>query len=159
MNLREQLARAIRDAKAVNSMDNYAAADAVLAVLAKQKPVAWLYEAEYSSGGYSDNYFEWRITRNKPDLYGARRIKPLYKAPPPPRPQNTPEKLCYDSRWEVSIDYVDGWNAAVDMMRGNSPSWHCPDCCIAFPFGAPKACPHDDARCNKTLPGAKGEDK
>ena len=62
-----------------------------------------------------------------------------------------PEKLCYDSRWEIPIDYVDGWNAAVDMMRGKSPSWHCPDCCIAFPFGAPKACPHDDARCNKLL--------
>lgn len=36
MDLREQLARAIRDAKVVNSMDNYAIADAVLAVLEKR---------------------------------------------------------------------------------------------------------------------------
>ncbi len=125
---------------------------AKIKAMEKQEPVAWLYEAEYSSGGYSDNYFEWRITRNKSDLYGARKIKPLYKTP---RAQNTPEKLCYDSRWEIPIDYVDGWNAAVDMMRGKSPSWHCPDCCIAFPFGAPKACPHDDARCNKLLAAAQ----
>ena len=71
-----------------------------------------------------------------------------------PGAQNVPEKLCYDSRWEISIDYVDGWNAAVDMMRGKSPSWHCPDCCIAFPFGAPKSCPNDDARCNRLLAAA-----
>jgi hypothetical protein len=72
---------------------------------------------------------------------------------------SVPEKLCYDSRWEISIDYVDGWNAAIDMMRGKSPSWCCPDCCIAFPFGQPKACPHDDGRCNALLaaaPEAKG---
>lgn len=37
MDLREQLARAIRDAKVVNSMDNYAIADAVLAVLEKRQ--------------------------------------------------------------------------------------------------------------------------
>lgn len=64
---------------------------------------------------------------------------------------SVPDKLCYDSRWEISIDYVDGWNAAVDMMRGKSPSWHCPDCCIAFPFGQPEQCPHDDVRCNGLL--------
>jgi hypothetical protein len=76
-----------------------------------------------------------------------------------PVPASVPEKLCYDSRWEISIDYVDGWNAAIDMMRGKSPSWCCPDCCIAFPFGQPKACPHDDGRCNALLaaaPEAKG---
>ena len=78
-------------------------------------------------------------------------VQPLYALP---GAQNIPEKLCYDSRWEISIDYVDGWNAAVDMMRGKSPSWHCPDCCIAFPFGAPKSCPNDDARCNSLLAAA-----
>lgn len=155
MDLSEQIRIAIGGALAAQKGSD-AAADAVMEVLAKQKPAAWLYEAEYSSGGYGDNYFEWRITRNKPDLYGARRIKPLYKAS---RPQNTPEKLCYDSRWEISIDYVDGWNAAVDMMRGKSPSWHCPDCCIAFPFGAPKSCPNDDARCNRLLAATRGEEK
>mgnify|MGYP001767245174 CR=1 FL=1 len=72
-----------------------------------------------------------------------------------PGAQNVPEKLCYDSRWEISIDYVDGWNAAVDMMRGKSPSWHCPDCCIAVPFGAPTSCPNDDARCNRLLAAAQ----
>lgn len=81
----------------------------------------------------------------------------LYLAP---GAQNVPEKLCYDSRWEISIDYVDGWNAAIDAVRGKSPSWHCPDCCIAFPFGAPKSCPNDDPRCNSLLtaaPEAEGE--
>lgn len=68
--------------------------------------------------------------------------------------QPAPEKLCYDSRWEISIDYVDGWNAAIDAVRGKSPSWYCPDCCIVFPFGEPKSCPHDDARCNRALTAA-----
>lgn len=77
--------------------------------------------------------------------------KPLYALP---GAQNVPEKLCYDSRWEISIDYVDGWNAAIDAVRGKSPSWYCPDCCIVFPFGEPKSCPHDDARCNRALAAA-----
>ena len=68
--------------------------------------------------------------------------------------QPAPEKLCYDSRWKISIDYVDGWNAAIDAVRGKSPSWYCPDCCIVFPFGEPKSCPHDDARCNRALKAA-----
>ena len=68
--------------------------------------------------------------------------------------QSAPEKLCYDSRWKISIDYVDGWNAAIDAVRGKSPSWYCPDCCIVFPFGEPKSCPHDDARCNRALKAA-----
>lgn len=76
-------------------------------------------------------------------------LKMIASAPKPA--PSVPDKLCYDSRWEISIDYVDGWNAAVDMMRGKSPSWHCPDCCIAFPFGQPEQCPHDDVRCNGLL--------
>jgi hypothetical protein len=47
-----------------------------------QEPVAWLYEAEYSSGSYSGSYFKWCVTANKFDTSGAREIKPLYTTPP-----------------------------------------------------------------------------
>jgi hypothetical protein len=47
-----------------------------------QKPVAWMYEGEYSSGSYSGNYFEWRVTMNKNATNAARKVKPLYTTPP-----------------------------------------------------------------------------
>jgi len=47
-----------------------------------QKPVAWLYEGEYSSGSYSGNYFAWNVTMNKNATNAAREVKPLYTAPP-----------------------------------------------------------------------------
>jgi hypothetical protein len=47
-----------------------------------QEPVAWLYEAEYSSGSYSGSYFKWCVTANKFDTSGAREIKPLYTTLP-----------------------------------------------------------------------------
>ena len=46
-----------------------------------QKPVAWLYEGEYSSGSYSGNYFAWNVTMNKHATNAARKVKPLYTAP------------------------------------------------------------------------------
>jgi hypothetical protein len=48
----------------------------------QQKPVAWMYEGEYSSGSYSGNYFEWRVTTNKNATNAARKVKPLYTTPP-----------------------------------------------------------------------------
>jgi len=113
----------------------------------KQKPYSYIYEYANPIDGSP----VWRDTPGYWNAQYPRSSKPLYALP---GAQNVPEKLCYDSRWEISIDYVDGWNAAVDMMRGKSPSWHCPDCCIAFPFGAPTSCPNDDARCNRLLAAA-----
>jgi hypothetical protein len=49
-----------------------------------QKPVAWLYEGEYSSGSYSGNYFAWNVTMNKNATNAARKVKPLYTKPPHP---------------------------------------------------------------------------
>jgi hypothetical protein len=46
-----------------------------------QKPVAWLYEGEYSSGSYSGNYFAWNVTMNKNATNAARKVKPLYTTP------------------------------------------------------------------------------
>lgn len=40
-------------------------------------PRAWLYRAEYSSGSYSPNYFEWRVTLNEQDTRGAVEVIPL----------------------------------------------------------------------------------
>ena len=114
---------------------------AKVAEMEQQEPVGTLHD---------DGCFVWRETAPHQSNYAGWKMA-LYALP---GAQNIPEKLCYDSRWEISIDYVDGWNAAVDMMRGKSPSWHCPDCCIAFPFGAPKSCPNDDARCNSLLAAA-----
>lgn len=114
---------------------------AKIAEMERQEPVGTLHD---------DGCFVWRETAPHQSNYAGWKMA-LYALP---GAQNVPEKLCYDSRWEISIDYVDGWNAAVDMMRGKSPSWHCPDCCIAFPFGAPKSCPNDDARCNSLLAAA-----
>ena len=48
----------------------------------EQKPVAWLYEGEYSSGSYSGNYFAWNVTMNKNATNAARKVKPLYTTPP-----------------------------------------------------------------------------
>ena len=108
----------------------------------RQEPVAKV--ESWTNGSYSRNYkLRWLRDVNE----GAK----LYALP---GAQNVPEKLCYDSRCEISIDYVDGWNAAIDAVRGKSPSWYCPDCCIVFPFGEPKSCPHDDARCNRALTAA-----
>ena len=126
---------------------------AKIAEMEQQEPVA---KVESWTNGSCARHYKLKWLRDVGEgvaLYALPGAKVEEPAP------SIPEKLCYDSRWEVSIDYVDGWNAAVDTMRGKSPSWHCPDCCIAFPFGAPKSCPHDDTRCNKTLPGAKGEEK
>ena len=125
-----------------------------VAEMERQEPVGVLHVGNY----YGEELQDWEFEANQcacdklNEVYVSNPTSlPLYAIP---GAQNIPEKLCYDSRWEISIDYVDGWNAAVDMMRGKSPSWHCPDCCIAFPFGAPKSCPNDDARCNSLLAAA-----
>jgi hypothetical protein len=47
-------------------------------IVAEGKVSAWMYEGEYSSGGWSPNYFEWRVTFNRPDD-GI----PLYRAKEP----------------------------------------------------------------------------
>ena len=127
---------------------------AKIAEMEKQEPVGVLHVGSY----YGEELQDWEFEANQcacdklNEAYVRNPMSlPLYALP---GAQNIPEKLCYDSRWEISIEYVDGWNAAVDMMRGKSPSWHCPDCCIAFPFGAPKSCPNDDARCNSLLAAA-----
>ena len=127
---------------------------AKVAEMEQQEPVGVLHVGSY----YGEELQDWEFEANQcacdklNEAYVRNPMSlPLYALP---GAQNVPEKLCYDSRWEISIDYVDGWNAAVDMMRGKSPSWHCPDCCIAFPFGAPKSCPNDDARCNSLLAAA-----
>lgn len=112
---------------------------AKIEAMEKQEPVA-VVEDDHNADGLSA-----RISEHLP---AGMMIYAL------PDAQNVPEKLCYDSRWEISIDYVDGWNAAIDAVRGKSPSWYCPDCCIVFPFGEPKSCPHDDARCNRVLTAA-----
>ncbi len=125
----------------------YDALRAKIARMEQQEPIAWARKLGLdvpSFGCVTD-------LKYRPSNIPESSYIPLYTLP---GAQNVPEKLCYDSRWEISIDYVDGWNAAVDMMRGKSPSWHCPDCCIAFPFGAPKSCPNDDARCNSLLAAA-----
>ena len=112
-----------------------------VAEMERQEPVGVLHVGNY----YGEELQDWEFEANQcacdklNEVYVSNPTSlPLYAIP---GAQNIPEKLCYDSRWEISIDYVDGWNAAVDMMRGKSPSWHCPDCCIAFPFGAPEAKP------------------
>ena len=127
---------------------------AKIAEMEQQEPVGVLHVGSY----YGEELQDWEFEANQcacdklNEAYVRNPMSlPLYALP---GAQNIPEKLCYDSRWEISIDYVDGWNTAVDMMRGKSPSWHCPDCCIAFPFGAPKSCPNDDARCNSLLAAA-----
>ena len=125
---------------------------AKIAEMEKQEPVK--YEFQGQDGVWYPFINQRHYENTVAD--GSWPIRALYALP---GAQNIPKKLCYDSRWEISIDYVDGWNAAVDMMRGKSPSWHCPDCCIAFPFGAPKSCPHDDARCNSLLAAASPEAK
>ncbi len=56
------------------------------------EPVAWLYEGKYSGGGYSPNYFEWRVTLNKAEAQTARRLKPLYTAPQPAQPSQPERK-------------------------------------------------------------------
>ena len=119
-----------------------------------QEPVGVLYVGSV----YGEELEDWEFEANQTvcdRLNEAHANRPAaLQVYARPVPASVPEKLCYDSRWEISIDYVDGWNAAIDMMRGKSPSWCCPDCCIAFPFGQPKACPHDDGRCNALLAAA-----
>lgn len=135
----------VREAERKRIVKDAEALRAKIEAMEQQEPVAWIRGR--------DDHRRRKLSFEKPVKSSPDKLhwSPLYALP---GAQNVPEKLCYDSRWEISIDYVDGWNAAVDMMRGKSPSWHCPDCCIAFPFGAPKSCPHDDARCNSLLAAA-----
>ena len=44
------------------------------------EPVAWMYEAEFSSGSYSPNYFDWRVTLTEAAAVG-RKVIPLYVLP------------------------------------------------------------------------------
>ncbi len=74
-----------------------------------QKPVAWLYEAEYSSGSYSGSYFRWRVTANKFDTSGAREIKPLYTTPPA---APVPDAITDNSE---SPEYKAGWNECREL--------------------------------------------
>jgi hypothetical protein len=83
-----------------------------------QEPVAWLYEAEYSSGSYSGSYFKWRVTANKFDTSGAREIKPLYTTPP-----NVATPLAAPVVPDVMTtaegehpEYVQGWNDCRQLM-------------------------------------------
>jgi hypothetical protein len=78
-------------------------------------PVAWLYESEYSSGSYSPNYFEWRVTLNKAEAQTARRLKPLYTAPQPAQPSQ-PERKPHTEK-DVQEILRDDWNMSQDQLE------------------------------------------
>ena len=124
---------------------------AKIEAMERQKPVMWANSSNIVSARVNQERGTVGDQHTCAETKTAYRDVPLYALP---GAQNVPEKLCYDSRWKISIDYVDGWNAPIDAVRGKSPSWYCPDCCIVFPFGEPKSCPHDDARCNRALKAA-----
>ena len=73
-----------------------------------QKPVAWLYEGEYSSGSYSGNYFAWNVTMNKNATNAARKVKPLYTAPP-----QRPLVDLTDDDWKEIEDMPDTFDQGV----------------------------------------------
>jgi hypothetical protein len=79
-----------------------------IAELESQKPVAWLYEGEYSSGSYSGNYFAWNVTMNKNATNAARKVKPLYTAPP-----QRPLVDLTDADWKEIEDMPDAFDQGV----------------------------------------------
>ena len=77
------------------------------------EPVAWLYEAEYSSGGYGADYFDWKITTNISTTKGARQIKPLFTHPAPSKPAPLPEL----QREELLGAIARGWCTDRNMHK------------------------------------------
>jgi hypothetical protein len=85
----------------------------------QQKPVAWMYEGEYSSGSYSGNYFEWRVTTNKNATNAARKVKPLYTTPPAqpvPRQWVGLTDAERDAIFELHHTSLGGWDYSGDEV-------------------------------------------
>ena len=79
-----------------------------------QKPVAWLYEGEYSSGSYSGNYFAWNVTMNKNATNAARKVKPLYTAPSQP----AQEPVANDRALQLVTYQMNHWRAyALELQE------------------------------------------
>ena len=104
--------------RALDLLDSAACAETMrlskqAALAEPSEPVAWLYEAEYSSGGYGADYFDWKITTNISTTKGARQIKPLFTHPAPSKPAPLPEL----QREELLGAIARGWCTDRNMHK------------------------------------------